>query len=390
MSECQYVEFRAIDAPVSDKNQEYMRKQSTRAEITPWSFQNEYHFGDFRGKALEMLRRGYDVHLHYANFGIRKLMMRLPSGLPDARAAALYLDGELLTLHSDKQGDGATLEINPDYEPGDLDDLWDLDEWLERLLGIRAELIEGDLRPLYLARLAVDRGCYREPEAVEPPVPAGLASLSSAQAALAEFYGIGSALLAAVAKGAPPLPPHAGRAVSPEDWLRGQPQAQKDAWLAALLTSDHAAVRSRVMKAYRDSQPALQWPVVDLRRTMDELAAAAKEIERARNKKAAQKREQQRQARLAKMAADPAKVLQQVDELVSTFSSRAYDQASDLLAELREARPGDGAQLAESKAQALRAMYPTKNKLVAALRKRGLLAAARPSLAKASNGKRAR
>ena len=79
MSEYQYVAFRATDGPVSVKNLEYMRRQSSRAEVTPWSFDNEYHFGDFRGNAEEMLRRGYDLHLHYANFGIRKLVIRLPN-----------------------------------------------------------------------------------------------------------------------------------------------------------------------------------------------------------------------------------------------------------------------------------------------------------------------
>ncbi|MBW3597483.1 MAG: hypothetical protein KY475_09445 [Planctomycetes bacterium] len=88
MSEYQYVAFRAVDAPVSEKNLEYMERQSSRAEITPWSFDNSYHYGDFRGNALEMLRRGYDVHLHYANFGARKLMIRLPHGLPDPEAAS--------------------------------------------------------------------------------------------------------------------------------------------------------------------------------------------------------------------------------------------------------------------------------------------------------------
>lgn len=61
MSEYQYIAFRAIDGPVSEKNLAYMRRQSSRAEITPWSFDNEYHFGDFGGDALEMLRRGYDL-----------------------------------------------------------------------------------------------------------------------------------------------------------------------------------------------------------------------------------------------------------------------------------------------------------------------------------------
>jgi hypothetical protein len=34
MSEYQYVDFQAIDAPVSEKNLGFLRRQSTRAEIT--------------------------------------------------------------------------------------------------------------------------------------------------------------------------------------------------------------------------------------------------------------------------------------------------------------------------------------------------------------------
>jgi len=37
MSEYQRVAFRAIDGPVSEKNLEYMRQQSSRAKVTPWS-----------------------------------------------------------------------------------------------------------------------------------------------------------------------------------------------------------------------------------------------------------------------------------------------------------------------------------------------------------------
>ena len=51
MSEYQYVAFRAIDRAVSKKDLAYMRRQSTRAEITPWFFENEYHYGDFHGNA---------------------------------------------------------------------------------------------------------------------------------------------------------------------------------------------------------------------------------------------------------------------------------------------------------------------------------------------------
>ena len=157
MSEHQYVAFRAIDRALSEKNLAYMRQQSSRAEITPWSFENEYHYGDFHGNAMEMLRRGYDIHLHYANFGIRTLLIRLPGGFPDARAAKPYLDGESLRFVKDKNGPGGTLAIEPSYEPDDLDELWEPAKIFDRLVPLRSEILDGDLRPLYLAHLAVAR-----------------------------------------------------------------------------------------------------------------------------------------------------------------------------------------------------------------------------------------
>src|SRR6266850_407670 len=140
MSEYQYIAFRAIDRPVSEKDLAYMRGQSARAEITPWSFDNEYHYGDFRGNAVEMLRRGYDLHLHYANFGVRKLLIRLPYGMPDFNAAEPYLGEDSLRFLMDKQGPGGTLSIEPIHEPGDLEEFWEFDDILDRLAPLRAEI----------------------------------------------------------------------------------------------------------------------------------------------------------------------------------------------------------------------------------------------------------
>src|SRR5258708_40235916 len=120
MSEFQTIAFRAIDGPVTEKNLKFMRQQSSRAEITPWSFDNEYHFGDFHGNAAEMLRRGYDFHFHYANFGTRRLMIRLSNGLPDADAAEPYLMGEgSLHFLKDKRGPAGILCIEPYLESGE-------------------------------------------------------------------------------------------------------------------------------------------------------------------------------------------------------------------------------------------------------------------------------
>ena len=110
MSEYQYIQFMALDKPLDDKQLEYMESQSSRAEITRWEFTNEYNFGDFHGNSKEMLRRGYDIHLHFANFGIRKLMIRLPAGLScDRKTCKSFLVNHYVEWIPDKKGRGHSL-----------------------------------------------------------------------------------------------------------------------------------------------------------------------------------------------------------------------------------------------------------------------------------------
>src|SRR2546421_3855002 len=100
-----------------------------------------------------MLRRGYDLHVHYANFGTRTVLIRLPYGLPDPEADKPYFGEDTLKFHRDKQGPGGILAVDPYYDAGGLDELWNLDELIGRLIPLRAEILDGDLRPLYLAHL---------------------------------------------------------------------------------------------------------------------------------------------------------------------------------------------------------------------------------------------
>ena len=58
MSEYQFLAFRAVDRPLTARDLAFARKQSSRAEITRWGFENEYHFGDFHGDADGLLRHG--------------------------------------------------------------------------------------------------------------------------------------------------------------------------------------------------------------------------------------------------------------------------------------------------------------------------------------------
>ena len=55
-----------------------MRSISSRARITPTSFTNHYEWGDLRGDPRKFMEKWFDLHLYLANWGTRRLMMRLP------------------------------------------------------------------------------------------------------------------------------------------------------------------------------------------------------------------------------------------------------------------------------------------------------------------------
>ena len=278
MSEFQYIAFRAIDAPVSKQNLKYMREQSTRAEITQWAFDNQYTFGDFHGDTIEMLRRGYDFHFHYADFGIRKLMIRIPELPAEAKE---YLIDEQLCFTKDKRGQtSGILTFNLSLEPGDLEDVWEPAELVEELLPLRAEILEGDLRPLYMAHLAIASDMNHDPaDEKDAPVPAGLNKLTSAQKAFAEFYGIDKALLSAAALGAPSPAERARVKENFDDWLESQPDQTRNLWLKRVVEDEAPAVRAEILLAYRKSQKAPAWPTAKVDRTIADLLEKAGRLE---------------------------------------------------------------------------------------------------------------
>jgi hypothetical protein len=104
------------------------------------------------------------------------------------------------------------LDMTSEDEPGDWEE--DLQGSLSALVGARSELAAGDLRPLYLAWLSGYGAWERDESAfddedddvVEPPVPAGLGSLTASQHALADFLRVDADLLGVAAETSPALP----------------------------------------------------------------------------------------------------------------------------------------------------------------------------------------
>lgn len=376
MSEYQYIGFRAIDAPLTDKQLQYMRQQSTRAEITRWSFDNTYHYGDFRGDADEMLRRGYDMHLHYANFGIRHLAIRLPQGLPVPKAQyAKYIDDENVVWQPDRKGPAGILTISPAGDADAFDELWDAESYLDRLIGLRQQLIDGDVRPLYVAWLCGCQSDDIDPEAaVEPPLPAGLAKAPGALLALLEFYGLNPLVLAAAAEQSLPSPEQADQADALNQWLASLDKATLRQWLLRFLSDEPAAVKAACLQALRTSRKASAWPVTKSARSFAQLLARAEELAEAEALREQKRQAQARRRRLADMAKSPQKYLDQVDQHVARRGRDSYEQAAQLLDELREAIGGkEGDKLARKHAAALKKQYPTLNILSGALRRKELL-----------------
>lgn len=375
MSEFQYVAFRAIDGPLSDTNLEFMEKQSTRAEITRWTFDNEYHFGDFRGDAMEMLRRGYDLHLHYANFGVRKLFIHLPYGLPDPKTANHYLDEESFNFVKDKKGKGGILCLQPYFDAGDLEEIWAPEELLDDLIPLRAEILNGDLRPLYIAHLAVNSDGYHDPdEMLEAPVPAGLKKPTKAQQALANFYGISEVLLLAAAQKSKALSAGKDTTKRYQEWLKSQTEADKTAWLLDLLTDPDSSLRAKLLAKFQEKTEAPMWPTTEPSRTISELIELSEEIQNDRDRKAKENAEKNRRKRIEKMAADPKPFLKETEKLVELRSTNTYEEAATLLAEVREALTGTSqAELPDRHAEELRKLHPKSNVLVSVFRKYGFL-----------------
>jgi DNA-binding transcriptional ArsR family regulator len=250
-----------------------------------------------------------------------------------------------------------------------------VNEVLDRLVPLRAKILEGDLRPLYLAHLALMCDAEHDPEeTTEGPVAAGLGNLTAVQRALAELFGLSDALIAAAAEGNPEQPVQGDTGKLYAGWLQSLPQATKDAWLLEWLADAHSSARSDLLAEFRKSRPLAAWPTSQRDRTIAELETAAEDIHKKAVRKATEKAAKKRAKRLAGMAADPAPTRRETERLVKLRSRESYVAIATLLKELREALAGTKqAGLAEQQAQKLKKENPTLNLLTSELRRAGLV-----------------
>ncbi|RCG32756.1 hypothetical protein DQ384_04580 [Sphaerisporangium album] len=277
MSDYRYYEFLALDRPLTLAELAEVRALSGGAEVTATGFTGEYKSGDFGGDPAAMMERYYDAHLYTDDSGTRQVMLRLPKEALDLGAAEPYLlDEQVEAWVSD---DHLVLDLlSEEGEDGDDED--DAGP-LALIADVRADLASGDLRPLYLAWLAAVGTWERDEDAFdedfedepEPPVPAGLATLSPSQRALAGFLRLDPDLLATAATASVPE-----RAAEPEklaEWIAALPASDKNSLLLRVATGEAGGARLELLRRFHgETKPADDSAT---RRTVAQLLDAAAE-----------------------------------------------------------------------------------------------------------------
>jgi len=351
VAEYQYYEFLAIDRPLDARQLAELRALSTRARISPSRFVNTYQWGDFRGDPRTLMTQYFDAFLYTANWGTRRLMLRLPSRLLDPSTARRH-------CHTDSAFAWAAGKIVIlDLSREDQDGSWEDEEYGEESLGsiipARAELATGDLRLLYLAwLLSVESGELADDDA-EPPIPPGMAALNASLRSLADFLRLDEDLIAVAAKASEERKDSSPSPQELKRWVAVLPARERDALLIRLVLGDDVHLRAELLR--RSHGESTDGPHLREPRTVAELrdAAAARRVERERlaaieraRKRARREHDAAlaRDKRLEELALHEEQAWGQVDASIETRKSVGYDSAVELLSDLRAVSERKGRQ----------------------------------------------
>ena len=293
-----------------------------------------------------MMADYFDAFLYLANWGTRHLMFRIPRAALDAEYAGQYCYTDAASLI--ETDDHLIISLYADRDP---DDYWDETTGeLGSMVAARSELLGGDHRLLYLAWLMGIQWDHVDDEDTEPPVPAGLADLSAALRAVADFLEIDEDLIAVAAEASPPLKeePAAGLA----DWIATLDAAEKDKLLMMVADGEGPQVQALLLRRFRDS-PGIRNAPVQTARTAAQLWAAAgtrktvREEAEAQARRVAAERVAAAKAaaynkRLDQLATRTEAAWQEIADLIETKKPRDYDQAVSLLRDLSAVARRDG------------------------------------------------
>ena len=336
MSEYQYYEFRAIDRPLTAKEQAAIQKMSSRVQLTPTQAIFVYNYGDFRYPPEEVLATYFDVMFYIANWGTWQLIFRFPKAIVNPQRFQPYELPGTITMTQTSQYVVLNITINEEEWDGG----WVEGEiWLPRLLPLRDDLLAGDLRLLHLVWLRVASilaGIDLEEDPLEPPIPPNLDKLSEPLEAFVEMVELDRDLVAAAAQESPE---HLSDRSEPplENWLPALSEAERHEFLLKLVRREpHADLqlirRLQELAGAERSDP----PSTPGQRKLSELEAIAETLKTKRKAAEQNAARRNRIRELEALASKEAQTWERVEQLIGLKQAKPYDEATALLKDLRD------------------------------------------------------
>ncbi|MBI3891827.1 MAG: hypothetical protein HY303_09905, partial [Candidatus Wallbacteria bacterium] len=214
------------------------------------SFQIQYDWSDFRGDPDEMLEKYFDVFAYVASGGCRRLMFRFPKKLLDVKALKSYSAGNCVEVRATRKYD--LVGFRRDFD-GEEDE--EGEGWLDSMEELRADLLAGDVRALYLGWLMSVERDQTPPESEEPPVPASLDELKPALSSFVGFFKLDTDLIGAAGSrsGARETPAPSSRELAA--FVKAIPLGEKDSLLLRAIKGDVPHLRAELLRAFDETRP---------------------------------------------------------------------------------------------------------------------------------------
>jgi len=329
----------------------------------------------------------FDAHLYVANWGTRRLLLRLPARAFPLASAKPYAAGHRLRARATKEH--VVLDFHSDSEDGD-EDFEEGEGLLAALIPLRSDLLAGDLRCLYLGWLAGVQNGEVDHRRAEPPVPPGLRQPSAPLQGLIDLLRLDPDLVEVAAAASEEGVLGGPAAEELAAWVAGLAREETDRVLLRLMQGEGVSLGGELLRHFREDQARRQVragraPLAgEARRTAGDLTGARGRLAEEKRRRAAERaaKEQARRAReqaaararhLDALAGREEALWRQVETAIQTRQPKEYDHAVELLQDLRDLGGRAGtADAVTARIRELRQQHRSKPTLMQRLDRTGL------------------
>ena len=344
MSEYQYYEWQTVDRILTAEEQEAVNRLSSHIDVSSSQAVVTYNWSNFKHSPKEVLLKYFDAHFYLANWGSLRLMFRFPTGLIDESDIEPYCVDEYISFETIGEYQVLDLDFNPEDGGGWMEP----DASLSHFIRLRADILDGDYRLLYLAWLKAmtfygvsDDDDYEEDDADyptydrEPPVPPGLKKLSPALQSFVHVFEIDPFLVRVAAEASPD--PKEALAVDYASLVGRLSRAECDEFLTRLAEGE-AGVALTLRKRLAAFLPQPERPQSAQPRTIQQLLRRAEQLEKAEKQRQTEAARQKHIAEMKALAAQEEQTWKKVEDLLDNGRKIAsvYDEATELLEKLQQ------------------------------------------------------